>query len=92
MSKTVQLITLGIINYSQSLEVQKVISNKVKNKLLPDTLLVVEHNPVYTVGLRNKAYDEKEEKRLVSLGAEFYKTDRGGLITFHGPGQLVINF
>lgn len=54
-----------------------------------DTLLLVEHNPVYTVGLRTEDYGEVEELRLKKLGAEFFKTNRGGLITFHGPGQLV---
>ena len=42
------------------------------------------------MGIRRKDYSEKEENYLRSIGAEFYLTDRGGLITFHGPGQLVV--
>lgn len=45
--------------------------------------------PVYTIGIRKSGYSDEEEKRLKALGAEFYRTNRGGLITFHGPGQLV---
>ncbi|CAG0885335.1 unnamed protein product [Darwinula stevensoni] len=44
---------------------------------------------VYTVGIRSSLYPPSEEMRLKEMGAEFYRTSRGGLITFHGPGQLV---
>ena len=46
-------------------------------------------NSVYTIGIRTSGYPESEEHRLKALGAEFHRTNRGGLITFHGPGQLV---
>lgn len=52
-------------------------------------VLLVEHNPVYTVGLRDKSYKQADVDNLRSKGAEFVRTNRGGLITFHGPGQLV---
>lgn len=52
-------------------------------------LLLVEHDPVYTIGIRTSGYGPEEEARLKSLGADFCRTNRGGLITFHGPGQLV---
>lgn len=52
-------------------------------------MLLVEHNPVYTVGIRDHRYSAEEARKLKSLGAEFIRTNRGGLITFHGPGQLV---
>ena len=44
--------------------------------------------PVYTTGIRDFNYSEEEEARLKKMGAEFYRTNRGGLITYHGPGQL----
>ena len=44
---------------------------------------------MYTLGMRTSGYARTEEMRLKALGAEFFKTNRGGLITFHGPGQLV---
>lgn len=54
-----------------------------------NVLLLLEHSPVYTIGIRTRSYSDEDERRLRSLGADFYKSDRGGLITFHGPGQLV---
>lgn len=60
-----------------------------------NSLLLVEHEPVYTIGIRSKDYNEgyigklKQELREHNLDADFVKTNRGGLITFHGPGQLV---
>jgi len=53
-------------------------------------LLVLEHDPVYTVGLRSQRYPENVADDLRRLGADFQRTNRGGLITFHGPGQLVV--
>lgn len=54
-----------------------------------NVILLVEHNPVYTVGIRDKSYTKEDENKLRETGAEFHRTNRGGLITFHGPGQLV---
>lgn len=54
-----------------------------------NVILLVEHNPVYTVGIRDKGYTKDEENKLRETGADFHRTNRGGLITFHGPGQLV---
>lgn len=89
MSKTAKILSVGRLSYLPSLELQKIVSDEVRNKRLPDTLIAVEHNPVYTVGIREKLYSKDEEEKLIKLGAEFYRTNRGGLITFHGPGQLV---
>ncbi|KAF7285839.1 hypothetical protein GWI33_009812 [Rhynchophorus ferrugineus] len=65
---------------------------KVWNIEIPvkNTLLCLEHTPVYTVGIRAKQYGIDEEKELLQKGAEFHRTNRGGLITYHGPGQLVV--
>lgn len=54
-----------------------------------NTVLLVEHDPVYTVGIRSKQYSAEVEERLRKLRADFVRTNRGGLVTFHGPGQLV---
>lgn len=60
-----------------------------------NSLILVEHEPVYTTGLRSATYDERYFKELKAaldkyqLKADFVETNRGGLITFHGPGQLV---
>eukprot|EP00126_Sphaerothecum_destruens_P004803 Sdes_comp18387_c0_seq1m8209 len=57
--------------------------------IFEEYLLLCEHDPpVYTVGRRCKNYAEQMQK-LENTGAQFHKIDRGGLVTFHGPGQLV---
>lgn len=54
------------------------------------TLLLVEHPPVYTLGKSGRAENLLvSERELTRLGASFFRIDRGGDITFHGPGQLV---
>ncbi|KAA0184846.1 hypothetical protein HAZT_HAZT000798 [Hyalella azteca] len=54
------------------------------------SVILLQHSPVYTVGLRSAAYSKEEEARLRSTGAQFVRSNRGGLITFHGPGQLTV--
>ena len=54
-----------------------------------NVVLFVEHDPVYTVGIRRKGYTDDDRHRLTSLGADYIETNRGGLVTYHGPGQLV---
>ncbi|XP_031556670.1 putative lipoyltransferase 2, mitochondrial [Actinia tenebrosa] len=87
---------LGRIAYLDALRIQKTLARhhldfkKDKSSIRPrNVLFICEHNPVYTIGIRNKTFGEEEKNKLKKLGAEFYTTDRGGLITFHGPGQLV---
>lgn len=85
---------LGNLGYQSASRIQQLISarhfqSKEESAYEPNTLLLVEHTPVYTLGIRTSGYSESDETRLKALGAEFFKTNRGGLITFHGPGQLV---
>ncbi|EPQ29286.1 uncharacterized protein PFL1_03041 [Pseudozyma flocculosa PF-1] len=54
-----------------------------------DTLLLLEHKPVYTEGRREGKEDEAVATALRQLGADYFVTKRGGQITYHGPGQLV---
>ncbi len=57
----------------------------------PDTLLLLEHTPVYTLGRMTQAshWDDSGEERLRHAGIPIHSVDRGGSITYHGPGQLV---
>lgn len=94
--RVVNVLNLGRMGFLQAYDIQLRYAQQHLEELAGrpnvvglNTLLLVEHDPVYTVGIRTKGYDEAEEKRLKSLGAEFFRTNRGGLITFHGPGQLV---
>uniref|UniRef100_U5EXR5 Octanoyl-[acyl-carrier-protein]:protein N-octanoyltransferase LIPT2, mitochondrial n=1 Tax=Corethrella appendiculata TaxID=1370023 RepID=U5EXR5_9DIPT len=89
MSRLVHIFRAGLLNYQKSLNLQKEISGLVLSQQLPNALILTEHKPVYTIGIRTKQYTIDDETKLKSLGAEFFRTNRGGLITFHGPGQLV---
>ncbi|KAF8373853.1 lpl-1 [Pristionchus pacificus] len=87
------LIKLGTISYMEGLSQQSKFTNIVKqsiaNHFPRHFLLLLEHRPVYTVGIRSNTVSDEEESRLKRMGADFHRTSRGGLITFHGPGQLV---
>ncbi|XP_032579110.1 putative lipoyltransferase 2, mitochondrial [Drosophila sechellia] len=89
----VTVVRAGRHSYSAGLQLQQRLARS--NQILHppaefrNYLVLQEHDPVYTVGLRTKDYTAQDEDRLRRLGADFHRTDRGGLITFHGPGQLV---
>lgn len=89
----VKILPVGRMNYRTALKLQKILATNhlkmEKSEEVHNTLVLVEHDPVYTVGIRNKGYTYNEELHLRNLGADFYRTNRGGLITYHGPGQLV---
>ncbi|ELU14124.1 hypothetical protein CAPTEDRAFT_224615 [Capitella teleta] len=95
LKNLVRVVNLGLKDYHSALRVQREHSSAILRALSSKeprpfgTLLLVEHPPVYTVGLRDKVYSTEEENSLKDLGADFVRTNRGGLITFHGPGQLV---
>jgi lipoyl(octanoyl) transferase len=81
---------LGLVDYGQGLEIQKLRVSERKAGIIPDTLLLLEHPHVYTLG-RNARREHLliDPSRLEAIGAELFQTDRGGDITYHGPGQLV---
>jgi lipoyl(octanoyl) transferase 2 len=97
-SKVLDFCNLGRMRYDQALRIQEdlvkrqlIFAAEAKNSSAPnpDLLLIVEHDPVYTVGLRSNEFTQVDETALRKIGADFHRTNRGGLITFHGPGQLV---
>ena len=81
----------GLVPYVKAWELQKELVQLRKNREIPDTLVLLEHPPVYTVGraARDASNLGAGEGYLRSLGAEVFWSDRGGDATFHGPGQLV---
>lgn len=82
---------LGEIGYREALALQERVRDARRQELIPDTLLLLEHNPaVYTRG-RRSAPDELSmgEDWYARRGIEIIETNRGGKITYHGPGQLV---
>jgi len=94
MQRMINVYKLGRLDYKKCLSIQKFL---VQQQLEPnknssfgsDSMLLVEHEPVYTVGIRRNSYKENDLNELRALNAQVEYTDRGGLITFHGPGQLV---
>jgi lipoate-protein ligase B len=92
MNRFIKVWEEGLIKYDKAYKLQQALAARhlnVVDKTPQDTLLLVEHYPVYTIGIRTSQYSQDEEDKLKKLGADFYRTNRGGLITFHGPGQLV---
>jgi lipoyl(octanoyl) transferase len=81
---------LGRVDYREGLRLQSELVAARKAGRIPDTLLLLEHPPVYTLG-RNARRENLlvSDPFLVQIGAELFETDRGGDITYHGPGQLV---
>jgi len=81
---------LGLVDYASALELQRERVAQRKAGAIPDTLLLLEHPHVYTLG-RNARQENLlvSAEWLASRGAEIYHTDRGGDVTYHGPGQLV---
>lgn len=93
-SSIVYVQKLGRMRYLPTWEYQKIIAERVQKNVKcgkdpQHTLLLVEHQPVYTTGIREYEYSAEVETRLKATGADFHRTNRGGLITFHGPGQLI---
>lgn len=81
---------LGLIDYGESLRLQQELIAQRKAGTIPDTLLLLEHPHVYTLGRNTKRENLLvTEERLSQLGAQLFETNRGGDITYHGPGQLV---
>jgi lipoyl(octanoyl) transferase len=81
----------GLVPYAEAWELQRELVRLRKSEESPDTLVLLEHPPVYTVGraARDASNLGVGEEYLRSLGAEVFWSDRGGDATFHGPGQIV---
>jgi lipoyl(octanoyl) transferase len=81
---------LGVVSYAKGVALQEQLRARRQAAELPDLLLVLEHPPVYTVGRRSAAEELPfPEAFYADRGIEVHATDRGGRITYHGPGQLV---
>jgi lipoyl(octanoyl) transferase len=80
---------LGRIGYEQGVALQREAAERVANRG-PETLLLLEHEPVFTLGRNATAADVlfTPEKRR-ELAIDLHESDRGGKVTYHGPGQLV---
>jgi lipoyl(octanoyl) transferase len=80
------VLKLGTIGYREAWELQRTVAAAVSQGTLPDTILLLEHPPVVTLGRRT----ESGELHIpADAEVEIVETDRGGKSTYHGPGQLV---
>ncbi|MFY9588491.1 MAG: lipoyl(octanoyl) transferase LipB [Actinomycetota bacterium] len=89
-ARTLFAVWLGRISYAPAFELQQVVAQLRAENKLADTLLLLEHEPVYTLGRR--APEEEillDADALAERGIAVERTDRGGRVTYHGPGQLV---
>ncbi len=89
-SKNGIVINLGLLHFKQAWDIQKKLHERRVSGKVPDTLLLLEHNPVITLGRSGREENILVSKALLQQkGVEFWRVERGGDITFHGPGQLV---
>src|SRR6266508_986350 len=86
MSQTGYLLNLGETPYLEAWELQRALAGAVSQDAIPDTVVMLEHPPVITLGRRT---DDGELHVPAGADVEVVETDRGGKSTFHGPGQLV---
>jgi lipoyl(octanoyl) transferase len=86
----IHLISLGRISYAEGLAVQQRVVAARKAGAIGDALLLMEHPPVLTLGRNSgRANVRASDEELARRGVELYDTNRGGDVTYHGPGQLV---
>jgi len=90
MSDELLVKRLGIVPYLEAWELQKQLAEQRRCNEIPDVLLLLEHPPTYTRGRRSKPEElPMGVEWYEAQGIEVHDTDRGGLVTYHGPGQLV---
>jgi lipoyl(octanoyl) transferase len=90
--RQVQVRRLGVIPYADGLEIQKQLVEQRRAGEIPDQLLLLEHPPVITLGVKtrnNRSNIVAAPSTLEAEGVEVYESGRGGDVTYHGPGQLV---
>lgn len=83
---------LGLVEYGQALELQRTLVEDRRAGRIPDTLLLLQHPPVITLGVRarnDRRHLLATPQALDAAGVAVYETGRGGDVTYHGPGQLV---
>ena len=81
---------LDTVDYSVSSIMQNTLASNRRDRLIPDLILLQEHNHTYTIGKRGTREDILlSDEQLALLGIDVHYTGRGGQVTYHGPGQVV---
>jgi lipoyl(octanoyl) transferase len=87
---TCKVENLGLVDYADGLRLQRQRVAARKAGVIPDTLLLLKHPHVYTLGRNAKKENLLiSPEQLAARGAQVFEIDRGGDVTYHGPGQLV---
>jgi len=86
----ISIVQLGTVDYATGLRLQQQLVALRKEEKIGDVLLLLEHKPVITLGRNAKAANVVASRELLAQrGVELFECDRGGDVTFHGPGQIV---
>jgi lipoyl(octanoyl) transferase len=91
-SRRLDVRRLGTVGYAEALALQRALVEERKRGDIPDTLLLLQHPPVITLGVKGdggRSNIVATADRLSALGIEVHETGRGGDVTYHGPGQIV---
>jgi len=92
MPPTLVVRRLGLVGYAEGLEFQKTLVAQRAAEQIDDTLLLLQHPHVLTLGVKageSRNHVLATPERLAELGVEVHETGRGGDVTYHGPGQIV---
>src|SRR5262245_46050190 len=92
MTRPIEVHRLGVVSYSDALALQKNLVELRKANQIPDQLLLLEHPPVITLGVKtrnDRTHVVATPETLEEEGVEVFESGRGGDVTYHGPGQLV---
>jgi lipoyl(octanoyl) transferase len=90
MNPEILVVRCGVVAYDEALVAQRWLRDAREDGSIPDVLLLLEHPPVYTRGRRSTPEElPMAEEWYEMQGIELRDTDRGGRVTYHGPGQLV---
>jgi lipoyl(octanoyl) transferase len=88
--KELLVVDLGLVEYGAAWELQRRVVAARKTGAIPDVLLLCEHPNVITLGRSGKISNLRASENLLrQMGVSFFETNRGGDITYHGPGQIV---
>jgi lipoyl(octanoyl) transferase len=90
--RDIEVRRLGVVSYTDGLELQKRLVERRKAGEIPDQLLLLEHPSVITLGVKSRAdrsHIVAAPEQLAARGVDVFETGRGGDVTYHGPGQLV---
>ncbi len=92
MMRELEIRRLGVVPYDEALAMQRALVEDRRAGHVPDLLLLLQHPPVITLGVKGdggRANIVAADERLAELGIAVHETGRGGDVTYHGPGQIV---